>query len=95
MNGADASNFVSFLQALRQDPVGKNLILTASASLFPWKDANGEQLKDVSGFAQTLDWVAIMNYDIWGSWCVLYPCIFIRLTSHNYVFPPQVFRRWS
>lgn len=68
MNSADSSNFVSFLQALRQDPVGKNLILTASASLFPWKDASGNSLTDVSGFAQTLDYVQVMNYDVWGSW---------------------------
>lgn len=66
----DTTNFLEFLQELRQDPVGKNLILTAATSIFPWKDASGAQLKDVSGFAKTLDWIAIMNYDVWGSWYV-------------------------
>ena len=25
-------------------------------------------MSDVSGFAKVLDWVAVMNYDVWGSW---------------------------
>ncbi|KAI8992941.1 chitinase [Trametes punicea] len=64
----DAANFLSLLQALREDPVGKQLILTAATSIVPWVGQNGSPLTDVSGFAKTLDWVAIMNYDVWGSW---------------------------
>ena len=29
---------------------------------------DGNRLTDVSGFAETLDWIAIMNYDVWGPW---------------------------
>ncbi|KAL6301260.1 chitinase [Sparassis latifolia] len=64
----DATNFLSFLQALRADPVGSNLTLTASTSLTPWKGPNGTALTDVSGFADVLDWIHIMNYDVWGTW---------------------------
>ena len=61
--------------------MGKKLILTAATSIFPWKGANDTALTDVSGFAQTLDYIAIMNYDVWGSWydrvafCV--PCTYV------------------
>ncbi|KAI0661423.1 chitinase [Cubamyces menziesii] len=64
----DTTNFLSFLQELRQDPVGKKLILTAATSVLPWQGPNGSPLTDVSGFAKTLDWIEIMNYDVWGSW---------------------------
>ncbi|OCH91678.1 glycoside hydrolase [Obba rivulosa] len=64
----DTSNFLAFLQELRADPVGKNLIVTAATPLVPWKDASGVSLTNVSAFADVLDWIAIMNYDVWGSW---------------------------
>ncbi|OJT02630.1 Chitinase A1 [Trametes pubescens] len=64
----DTANFLTFLQELRADPVGKNLVLSAATSITPWVDANATPSKDISGFAKVLDWVAIMNYDIWGSW---------------------------
>ena len=64
----DTDNFLAFLQALRQDSVGKNLILSASTTVFPWNGAAGTALTDVSGFAQTLDFISIMNYELWGSW---------------------------
>ncbi|KAH9940359.1 chitinase [Epithele typhae] len=61
-------NFLTFLQLLRQDPVGRDLILTSATSIFPWIGPTGDRLTDVSGFADVLDWIAIMNYDLWGSW---------------------------
>ncbi|TCD64825.1 hypothetical protein EIP91_003572 [Steccherinum ochraceum] len=64
----DTTNFLSFLQELRQDPVGKNLFLTAATSITPWKGPDGTSLSDVSGFAKVLDYIAIMNYDINGAW---------------------------
>ncbi|KAI0085037.1 chitinase [Irpex rosettiformis] len=64
----DTTNFLSFLQELRQDPVGKDMILTAATSSLPWHGLDGTALTDVSGFARVLDYVAIMNYDIWGHW---------------------------
>ncbi|KAI0829744.1 chitinase [Trametes gibbosa] len=68
ISGDDTANFLSLLQELRADPVGKKLILTAATSITPWVDATQAPSKDVSGFAKVLDWIAIMNYDIWGSW---------------------------
>ncbi|KAH8107690.1 chitinase [Cristinia sonorae] len=64
----DTTNFLSFLQELRKDPVGKKLLLTAATSITPWKGADGNPVSDVSGFANVLDYVAIMNYDINGAW---------------------------
>ncbi|KAI0364435.1 chitinase [Pilatotrama ljubarskyi] len=64
----DTANFLSFLQELRADPIGKKLILSAATSLNPWAGPDGKPLADVSGFAKTLDWIEIMNYDVWGPW---------------------------
>ncbi|KAI0313932.1 chitinase [Amylostereum chailletii] len=64
----DTSNFLSFLQELRQDPVGSQLFLTAASSVNPWNDATQTPSTNLSGFADVLDYIAIMNYDIWGSW---------------------------
>ncbi|KIP02119.1 glycoside hydrolase family 18 protein [Phlebiopsis gigantea 11061_1 CR5-6] len=62
----DAANFLSFLQLLRTTlpPQAK---ITAATMTVPWADAQGNPLKDVSAFAQVLDWILIMNYDTWGS----------------------------
>ena len=68
VSGADAANFLSFLQELRANPRGKKLILSAATSLSPFAGPDGNPLSDVSGFAAVLDWIAIMNYDVWGPW---------------------------
>lgn len=34
----------------------------------PFIGPDGNSLADVSGFAATLDWIGVMNYDIWGPW---------------------------
>jgi chitinase len=64
----DTSNFLLFLQELRGTSHGKKLILTAATPLLPWMDENGENSADVSPFAKIFDYIAIMNYDVWGSW---------------------------
>jgi len=64
----DTPNFLLFLEQLRTHPVGKLLAVTVAAGISPWLGTNGEPLKDVSGFAKVVDYVAIMNYDIWGPW---------------------------
>ncbi|KAJ2988899.1 hypothetical protein NUW54_g8966 [Trametes sanguinea] len=61
-------NFLSFLQALRADPAGQNLTLSAAAGITPFAGPDGNPMSDVSDFAKVLDYVAIMNYDVWGSW---------------------------
>lgn len=64
----DSSNFLSFLQKLRQDPVGSKLKLTAAVSITPFAGPDGTPMSDVSKFGEVLDFLNIMNYDIWGSW---------------------------
>lgn len=65
---SDAQNFLAFLQALRQDPAGKNLYLSAAVSPAPFIGSDGNPMTDVSGFAAVLDHITIMNYDINGQW---------------------------
>lgn len=67
MTKQDSANFLAFLQELRKDSFGAQLILTAAVVL-PFDDPDGQPSKDVSSFGSVLDWVTIMNYDIWGSW---------------------------
>ena len=44
------------------------MAVTAAAPGTPWLGPNGTPVTDVSGFAKVLDYVTIMNYDIWGPW---------------------------
>ncbi|KDR84013.1 hypothetical protein GALMADRAFT_56576 [Galerina marginata CBS 339.88] len=64
----DTANFLSFLQELRKDSLGSNLTLSAAVATFPFIGPDGDSLADVSGFAKVLDYIAVMNYDIWGPW---------------------------
>ncbi|KAG1765390.1 glycoside hydrolase family 18 protein [Suillus placidus] len=64
----DTSNFLAFLQELRKNPVAAKLTLSAAVSLTPFFDATGNPSTDVSGFAKVLNYIALMNYDVWGSW---------------------------
>ncbi|KAF9482667.1 glycoside hydrolase family 18 protein [Pholiota conissans] len=64
----DSANFLSFLQELRQDPTGAKLTLTAAVGLTPFAGPGGTSMADVSDFAAVLNHIAIMNYDVWGSW---------------------------
>ncbi|EKM57063.1 glycoside hydrolase family 18 protein [Phanerochaete carnosa HHB-10118-sp] len=60
----DTQNFLSFLQELRGQ--ASNLTLSAAVSLKPWVDSSGNPSTDVSGFAKALDYIAIMDYDVFG-----------------------------
>jgi chitinase len=42
--------------------------LSAATAIRPFNDANQQPMTDVSGFAKVLDYIEIMNYDIWGAW---------------------------
>lgn len=37
-------------------------------SVTPFLDSNGKASTNVTAFAKVLDYIAIMDYDIWGSW---------------------------
>lgn len=64
----DTDNFLALLRELKQDPVGKKLILTAATHIAPFRDATGTPSVDISLFAEVLDQIAIMAYDIHGGW---------------------------
>ncbi|TFK54573.1 glycoside hydrolase family 18 protein [Heliocybe sulcata] len=64
----DTANFLTFLQELRKDPVGELLTLSAATGIGPFFDADGEPGSDMKGFAEVLDYIEIMDYDVWGSW---------------------------
>ncbi|KAK7047928.1 hypothetical protein VNI00_006256 [Paramarasmius palmivorus] len=64
----DASNYLAFLQELRKDSTGSKITLSAAVGIAPFVGSNGTPMTDVSGFADVLDHIAIMNYDVWGSW---------------------------
>ncbi|KAG2127519.1 glycoside hydrolase family 18 protein [Suillus clintonianus] len=66
VNSDDTANFLSFLQELREDC--SNITISAAVSVTPFRDSNGNPSTDVSAFAKVLDYIAIMDYDIWGSW---------------------------
>ncbi|KAG6817892.1 hypothetical protein H0H87_001724 [Tephrocybe sp. NHM501043] len=68
ISSTDTVNFLSFLQLLRADPVGKSLILTAATAIAPFMNADGVPSSNVAGFAKVLNFIAVMNYDIWGPW---------------------------
>ncbi|KAJ6616460.1 glycoside hydrolase family 18 protein [Mycena sp. CBHHK59/15] len=68
VNAQDSANFLLFLQELRNTSVGKGLVLTAAVGITPFVGSSGQPMTDVSGFAAVLDRIALMVYDVWGSW---------------------------
>ena len=61
----DSANFLLFLQALRTAlPAGARI--SAAVQDAPFAGPDGNPMKDVSAFATVLDWVNIMNYDVFG-----------------------------
>ncbi|KAF9653749.1 glycoside hydrolase family 18 protein [Thelephora ganbajun] len=68
VSGSDSENFLGFLQELRAQPAAKNLYLTAAVSTSPFAGPDGQPMTDVSKFAEVLDHIAVMNYDINGQW---------------------------
>ncbi|THV08265.1 glycoside hydrolase family 18 protein [Dendrothele bispora CBS 962.96] len=68
INDNDTANFLEFLKELRLDPVGSQLMLSAAVSITPFSGPDGNPSSDVSEFAKYLNYITLMNYDIWGSW---------------------------
>ncbi|KAJ8518111.1 hypothetical protein ONZ45_g4793 [Pleurotus djamor] len=62
----DVPNFLSLLQELRKHPLGSNLTLSAAVSIQPYTSPDGKPA-DMSDFSEVLDYIAIMNYDVWTS----------------------------
>ncbi|KAJ7904643.1 glycoside hydrolase [Mycena olivaceomarginata] len=66
VSACDSANFLKFLQLLRSvlPPCAK---ITAATQTVPFAGPDGSPLKDVTAFAEVLDWILLMNYDAWGS----------------------------
>lgn len=60
----DAANYLEFITELYQLVV-PNLSLSAAVPPYTYTDATNTP---ISGFAEQLDWIEIMAYDIFGSW---------------------------
>ncbi|KAG5651963.1 hypothetical protein H0H81_006778 [Sphagnurus paluster] len=62
----DSANFLLFLHCLRSVlPLAARI--TAAAQTVPFVDPSGAPMGDVSQFAGILDWLLLMNYDVWSS----------------------------
>ncbi|KAF9482668.1 glycoside hydrolase family 18 protein [Pholiota conissans] len=64
----DSANFLSMLQQLRQTDVGQKLVISAAVATTPFVGADGQPMLDVSAFANVIDYIEIMAYDVWGAW---------------------------
>lgn len=62
MSTDDSANFLDFLQALRADPVGQNLILSAAVGMKPFSGSDGSPMTDVSGFAKVFDHIGLYPF---------------------------------
>ncbi|CAE7226628.1 unnamed protein product [Rhizoctonia solani] len=82
----DSANFLLFLQLLRSQ-LPKSAKLTAATQVTPFAGPDGRPLQDVSAFAQVLDWILIMNYDIWGASPTPGPNAPLRDGCHNSTQP--------
>ena len=58
----DSANFLAFLQALRTDPVGQNLILSAAVGMKPFNGSDGKPMTDVSAFAKVFDHIGSHSF---------------------------------
>ena len=64
----DTVNFLGFLVLLKSVlPPGARI--TAATQSTPFAGPDGDPMSDVSAFADVLDWILLMNYDVWGCKC--------------------------
>jgi len=64
----DTANFLLLLTQLRKFKATSGLILTVAAPGTPFVNSTGLPSTSISGFARELDYIKIMNYDVWGPW---------------------------
>ncbi|THH31015.1 hypothetical protein EUX98_g3198 [Antrodiella citrinella] len=63
----DTDNFLLFLKQLRNTTEMTNRIISAAVRVVPFTGSDGNPMSDVSAFTEPLDYVSIMDYDIWGN----------------------------
>jgi chitinase len=67
LSANDTDNFLAFLTELRA--AMPNISLSAATSINPFMSSDlTTPSANVSAFAKVFDYIAIMNYDIWGPW---------------------------
>lgn len=67
LSANDTNNFLAFLTELRA--ALPNTTLSAATSIKPFMSSDlTTPSTNVSAFASVFDYIAIMNYDIWGPW---------------------------
>lgn len=62
----DTANFQTFLGALRAG-LPKGALITAAVSQSPWIASSGSPVGSVARAASAIDYIMIMNYDVWGA----------------------------
>ena len=62
----DSNNFLKFLQQMRA-ALPDGALISLATQVWPFAGTDGNPMSDVSGFADVIDWILIMNYDINGS----------------------------
>ncbi|SPO31453.1 related to Chitinase [Ustilago trichophora] len=66
LDPSDTTNYQTFLQELRT-ALPKGALITAAVSHQPWMASNGQPVQSVARAAGVMDYIMIMNYDVWGS----------------------------
>ena len=77
-SAADAANMLQFFKLLRQKLPPRALI-SAAVQDVPFTGSDGRPMHDVSPFSDTLDWVTLMNYDVFES-MLIPPCLSFPLS---------------
>ncbi|KAG8726871.1 hypothetical protein FRC12_023021, partial [Ceratobasidium sp. 428] len=83
---SDSAHFLTFLQLLRAQ-LPNDAKITAATQVTPFVGSDGEPMKDISAFAKVLDWILIMNYDVWGASSSPGPNAPLRNGCHNSTQP--------
>ncbi|KAF5347319.1 hypothetical protein D9756_009917 [Leucocoprinus leucothites] len=63
---SDSTNLLSLVKLLR-NVLGSTRIISAAVTHMPWRGADGKPLRNVSEFAKYMNFVNIMNYDVFGA----------------------------
>ena len=63
---SDTANLLEFFELLRVN-LPSTARITAAVQTAPFAGADGQPMDDVRAFAAVLDWVLLMNYDVWGT----------------------------
>lgn len=78
----DSANFLKLLKLLREE-LPADARITVAGPLWPFAGEDGEPMRDMTEFADVLDWILIMNYDVWGCEYISY-FWFIRPPRHSF-----------